>query len=167
MKWNFAQLYANSPSSITEWRLLLSRSWVYASKQVGTAMAKSFEDSSLTHTAPETSKYNHEKKKKKNQQLLITGQEGETNSPNWNPGRTSACCNSYDGRLLDILWQLHNNIPWLFYAQSSLIKRWLWSTPFNSTPISKREVINIMTVRLFESVINWRDRRCWSRKRHT
>ena len=28
-------------------------------------MAKSFEDSSLTHTAPETSKYNHEKKKKK------------------------------------------------------------------------------------------------------
>ena len=25
-------------------------------------MAQSFEDSSLTHTAPETSKYNHEKK---------------------------------------------------------------------------------------------------------
>ena len=41
-------------------------------------MAESFEDSSLTHTAPETSKYNHEKK---NQQLLMTGQKGETNSP--------------------------------------------------------------------------------------
>ena len=62
MKWNFAQLYANSSSSTTEWRLLLSRSWVYSSKQVGTAMAESFEDSSQTHTVPETSKYNHEKK---------------------------------------------------------------------------------------------------------
>ena len=45
-------------------------------------MAESFEDSSQTHTAPETSKYSHEKKKKQNQQLLMTGQEGETNSPN-------------------------------------------------------------------------------------
>ena len=44
-------------------------------------MAESFEDSSQTHTAPETSKYNHEKKKK-DQELLMTGQEGETNSPN-------------------------------------------------------------------------------------